>query len=349
MAVSDSDTLAPMKYARCMVKGSMESLHERVVGALERSGVTVQVLDSDQPSKACIWVLGEVRAQVLVVPWPPGSGNARDEADRLDLPCLWITDHVSLRDGERWAALGVNFADAQGNVHLDLPGLLIRMLGRRRSSTPTSSPRDQRGREWRGPALRIMFHLLCDPTLARSPIRDLARLGGVAPGTVVRLFDDLEELGCLRRMPGRARRFKFTDELRDRWIAEYTRKLRPTLLLGRFEAERPDWHVDFSPSAFGALWGAEPAAARLGADLRPGIWTLYASGELAKLLRAGGLSRDPRGTVEVRTRFWAEELQAGEAELVPRLLVVADLIATRDPRCLDAASELGRLPREGLQ
>lgn len=175
------------------------------------------------------------------------------------------------------------------------------------------------------------------------PIRELAAVTDVAPGTVVRMLDELEGTGNLLRPTDRSRRLVPTEELRDRWIGDFVRRLRPRLLLGRFTPTKPDWHHDFDPVAHGAIWGGEVAAADLGADLRPGIRTLYTAGNLVDVLRPAGLRGDPDGNVEVRRRFWAAELEGPAKTLAPKLLVVADLIGTRDPRCLDAARWLIQL------
>ena len=105
--------------------------------------------------------------------------------------------------------------------------------------------------------------------------------------------------------------------------------------------------MDFEPTQHGAQWGAEPAGARAGANLAPGIWTLYVDGEIAPVLKAAKLRKDDRGNVELRTRFWAEEAQPNAGDCAPALLTIADLIATRDRRCLDAAKELREAMRIG--
>lgn len=86
--------------------------------------------------------------------------------------------------------------------------------------------------------------------------------------------------------------------------------------------------------------GANPAAARLDGYLRPGIATLYAE-MLPSHLRANHrLRRDPEGDVAIRKQFWAHELRGGKPDLVLTLLIYADLLATGEARCIDAAERV---------
>jgi hypothetical protein len=294
-----------------------------------------------------VWKLGEAQ-DVLVVPHGRRGLAMGHETVRPELPRLVVDEHIAPRDAERWIATGRPFADAAGNAFLDLPGLTVRVLGRRpiragragRTARPDREDdryRERENRDWRGPTLRCLFHLLCKPELIERPIRELATLGKVAPGTVTRLFDELEAMQCLVRPTDATRRLFVTDELRDRWIGDFVRRMRPRLLIGRFAPTDPNWHHDFDPVAHGAVWGAESAAATLGADLRPGIQTLYITGAPMPILKRAGLRADRNGTVELRQRFWTTEIDEPPAVLAPKLLIAADLIGTRDPRCLDAA------------
>jgi hypothetical protein len=69
--------------------------------------------------------------------------------------------------------------------------------------------------------------------------------------------------------------------------------------------------------------------------LRPGKATFYGDKVNPKLLIDKRLRPDPNGNVEILKRFWKfEETTPG---MVPPILVYADLLATGDARCLEAA------------
>ncbi len=307
-------------------------------------GVPVRVKPGRRPAGlprgGAVWLLGDQEQEVLVIPQGPKGATEAVGGFAANLPKLWIAEHIPKSTALRWIDEGRGFADAVGNANIELPGLVIRVLGNQPQVQARVVAEEHAGREWRGAALRVVFHLLCKPELARHTIRDLAKITGVAAGTIVNVLEDLEQSGHLVRLGARKRRFIPDPELHDRWIGEHGRKLRPTLLIGRFTAEDPLWHRDFDPVAHGARWGAEPAAVALGADLRPAIWTLYMPALHATALKVARLRADPAGQVEVRRVFWAEELPTPRRDTVPPLLIAADLLATRDGRCHAAATDI---------
>lgn len=292
-----------------------------------------------------IWRMGNGKQRVLA---RSPRAEAQVPSELTSLPELLVVSQAKQRDAERWIATGKMFADTAGNANLDLPGLVVRILGRQAKRSASERSRSSLApragaREWRGPTLRLLFQLLCKPALIDQSIRELARSADVSPGTVTHLFEDLEAEGHLLRIGRTQRRFTPGSALVDRWTDAYVRRLRDRLLVGRFTATKPDWHEGFKPEKHGALWGGEPAARRLGADLRPGVWTLYTRDEPVQVLGAAGLRKDPAGQVELRRQFWPDDTTPVQERMVgvaPRLLVVADLIATRDPRCLGAARQL---------
>ena len=60
----------------------------------------------------------------------------------------------------------------------------------------------------------------------------------------------------------------------------------------------------------------------------------------ARFLAANRLHADPRGSVEVLKAFWDPACDANDPEIVPPLLVYADLLATGDPRNLETARRI---------
>jgi hypothetical protein len=85
--------------------------------------------------------------------------------------------------------------------------------------------------------------------------------------------------------------------------------------------------------------GGETAAAKLTRYLKPAVQTIYlpkdtkAQAQLMKELR---LIKDPAGEVELRAKFWRFE-SPEYPDLVPPLLIYADLLATADDRNIETA------------
>lgn len=61
---------------------------------------------------------------------------------------------------------------------------------------------------------------------------------------------------------------------------------------------------------------------------------------VAKLVREHRLRAEPEGEVEILDTFWNFPADPRQPELVPPLLVNADLMATLDPRNLEIAKRI---------
>jgi hypothetical protein len=183
----------------------------------------------------------------------------------------------------------------------------------------------------------VLFALLCDPALADRPYREIAKRAGVAHGTVGWVMAELPEAGHVANVGGR-RRLVAPERLLQQWTDAYARTLRPKLLLGRYRAERLDWWEALDQVKYGLTLGGEGAAARLGTVLRPGTLTFYGPRVEPRLVLEQRLKPDPAGNVEFLKRFWP--IGDEPPDLAPDVLVYADLVATGDARCLEAAKQL---------
>jgi hypothetical protein len=137
-----------------------------------------------------------------------------------------------------------------------------------------------------------------------------------------------------------ARRLRNRRKLLDRWVELYTGTFRQTTLLGRYRAELPDFWKTIDPERHYALLGGEPAAAILTQYLKPGTVTIYAEAAHPNLLYDYRLNEARDGNVEVRQRFWKFEYQWEHKNLVPPVLIYADLLATGDARCIETAQRV---------
>lgn len=266
---------------------------------------------------------------------PATLGAVLHQLDRLGQPALLVTDYVTPPLADTLRERGVAFLDTAGNAYLHQPPLLVWVKGQR--PTVTLAATGAQGRAFQAKGLQVLFALLCLPNLVDRPYREIARLAGVAHGTIGWVMTNLAEEGFLTDLGKAGRRLHNRRRLLDVWVEAYARTLRPKLLLGRFIAPEPDWWETLDAGHYGVLFGAEPAAARLTRYLRPGVTTLYTKQIPAHLIADHRLRKDPTGDVEVRKRFWTFE-QAGEhPDLVPPVLIYADLLATGDARCMEAA------------
>lgn len=244
-----------------------------------------------------------------------------------------ITDYVHPALATKLKDMDIAFMDTAGNAYVNLPGLYVFMKG---NGKPEGERRNPTHRAFKPAGLRILYAFLCNPGLENRTYRDIAAAAGVALGTVAQTVNDLLAQGRLVDTKHH-RRVRNRRDLFMEWVMAYPHELRPKLLIGRYAAKDDAWWKNPTPGLEGALWGGEPAAARLTGHLLPATATIYVRDRLNSLIVAHGLQRDPRGRVELLHAFWQFEPPHPAMPTVHPLLVYADLIATADPRNLETA------------
>ncbi len=269
-------------------------------------------------------------------------GAIKNQLDFFDEPGLVIAPRITPEIAKRCRELEIPFIDAVGNAYLRAPGLLVFVKGQRLPANEI--PNDGVGpRAGTATALRVIFALLCQPKLLNVPYREIVRAAGVALGAVGWVFFDLNGRGYTIGGRGKDdRRLLEPRRLFDEWVANYPIKLRPKLNPRRFRAATPDWWQQLDATAYGALWGGEVAAEKLTKYLKPATFTLYirpdnARDKLTQLVAANRLRADPKGDIEVIEAFWNFPVDQNHPDVVPPILVYADLVAGFDPRNLETA------------
>jgi hypothetical protein len=246
-----------------------------------------------------------------------------------------LTDYVTPPVSEAFRQHGVQFADAAGNAYLRDEGLLVVISGR----TPkTTAPRTNTLRVFHRSGLRILFVLISAPTLVTAPFRAIAEVANVSLGSVPPVLDGMRELGFIVEAAG-TRRLVDRDRLIGQWVEGYARRLQPSLAMGRFHASTSDWWRNVDLTSYGVQWGGETAAALLQRHLRPEHVLIYADAAPTRLMSEQRLKADPIGEVFLRRRFW-NSVPSPRADIVPPLLIYADLVATGDARSLAAAKQI---------
>jgi hypothetical protein len=254
---------------------------------------------------------------------------------------LIVTGYVPEPVAESWRREDIPFVDAAGNLYLRGTGILVDIRGRRRPAAPRPAQPGKPLRAFQPSGLKILFVLLADPELTGATYRDIAGGAGTSLGTVQWVLKELEETGHLSSEAG-TRRLHRIRELFQRWVEAYPLYLHPRLLLARFDAPDPDWwhRADEDLRSLGAQWGGETAAHHLYRRLRPGRAVVYAPEVPRRLALDFHLRKaEGEGDVEIRQRFWRlPDEQQGLT--VPSPLVYADLIASAEPRQVEAAVHL---------
>lgn len=251
-------------------------------------------------------------------------------------PILMVTDYVNTRQAETLRDLRQPFMDTAGNMYLEQDNLFVYVTGRRRAAG--YDPHRAR-RAFRPTELKLILLFLCDAKTLNAPYRELAERAGIALGNVAQAIKALEAQRYLVRPTRRDRRIIDRRELLARWVTDYIARLRPALVLGRYQARKPAWWKTARLTPRQAQWGGEIAAAHWTQYLKPGTATLYVDGNPAKLLAKHGLARDLEGDTEILKRFWPADLD-GDGGYVPPIIAYADLLAIGRGRTMETATEL---------
>jgi len=257
-------------------------------------------------------------------------------ADRGLLIAPYLTAELATICRER---LRLQFMDAAGNAFIDRPGLFVFVKGERR--TDMHIPDAKGGTASR---LRIIFALLCQPKLANASYREIAGAAGVALGTIGWALHDLEARGfAVGGKKKRTRRLIEPRRLLDEWVTNYAITLRPKLNPQRFRAPEGEWWREIKLTDLNAYWGAEVAAERLTGYLKPAKYTIYVDpatrrNAVTHLVTTNHFRAEPNGNVEILDAFWRLPRGTDHPDVVPPLLAYADLVATLDPRNIDAAT-----------
>lgn len=270
------------------------------------------------------------------------KGLVRDpEVDRggyfLMVPMIYPKIAVELVE------LGVNFLDTAGNMYLNVPEVYILRTGRKAKEAVEGMPK---GRMFSEAGIKLLFGMLQGEDFMSLPYREAAMVIGVSPATISIVARELAEGGWLYESRGK-RVLAKKGELLRRWAMAYYEKLRPKLLVGRYETRAVDIRHDFKRldiGQWGGRWSGEAAANLYTGYLSPEIVGMFvpqeSKGWMPKLKL---LPVRQKGELEVFRMFWDAEhpvFRETERNVVPPILVYAELMGSNDSRNIETAQRI---------
>jgi hypothetical protein len=261
---------------------------------------------------------------------------------------LMVTEYVTPPIADLLKELNIFFIDTAGNAYINEPGLYVFIKGNKPQLTLKTKTQK---RLFKPSGLRVVFALLNHPEMINKPYRDMAKAADVALGTIGWLVKDLKETGFCIEIGKRNRKLMNLETLFKRWVEAYPEQLRPKLIKERFETINPNWWKEIDLKAYGAYWGGEVAAANLTGYLKPAKATIYTNEPIGELVLKNRLRKAEQGNVEILTLFWNFTYELADRDIVPPILVYADLMATGDHRNIETAAiiyekYIGRFVRE---
>jgi hypothetical protein len=272
----------------------------------------------------------EVKARVTRVTAGMGKLDPLNRQEKV----LMITEYVTPPIADLLKELNIFFMDAAGNAYINEPPLYVFIKGNKPRLTLKAKTQK---RLFKPSGLRVVFTLLNNPEIINKPYRDIAKAADVALGTIGWLIWDLKEMGFCIEIDKRKRKLVNVKSLLKRWVEAYPEQLRPKLVKERFEAADPNWWKEINIKEYGAYWGGEVAAANLTGYLKPVKATIYTNEPIGELVLKNRLRKAEQGNVEILTLFWNFTYELANQDIVPPILVYADLMATGDQRNIEAA------------
>lgn len=276
--------------------------------------------------------------------WAPQAnlGVLINQVKSLPLSGILVADYINPSMSEKLRHHDVQFIDGAGNAYINQPPLYVFIRGNRNKLDNSKKRKEKSGRAFAATGLKVIYAILCNPNLINASYREIARIAGVALGTISWVFNDLiaNQLIIDRGIKNQ-RHINDFKRLLDRWVESYPEKLRPKQKVGIFTTNDPNWWKKVDIERYGAFWGGEIAAAKYTGYLKPEIVTIYLP-EVAgnKLLADGKLRKQKEQSpskhymVEIYRPFWANHngQKNEQGGLVHPILVYADLIASMDTR-----------------
>ncbi|RJV09000.1 hypothetical protein DWZ67_02125 [Bacteroides sp. AF34-31BH] len=186
--------------------------------------------------------------------------------------------------------------------------------------------------------LKVIFYLLQDIANVNKPYREIQGATGISLGAIKNVFDALTERNFILQT-NRRRVLKNVNALFNLWAENYNQVLKPKLLLGKMSFRTNDQRMNWTALKLpeGMYWGGEGGANKIDGYLEPGVFDIYTDIPAANLLKTGMVMQNENGEIRIYQKFWKWET---DNQLVPLMLIYADLIGSGNSRCLEMAERL---------
>lgn len=252
-----------------------------------------------------------------------------------DKPVMLISNFIPPSMADKLFNEDINVLDAAGNARIKSENLFIRISGEK--STRMYS-KEKATKAFNETGLKLVFYLLLDDGNVNLTYRELSERTQLSLGAIKNVFEELKSKNFIL-VSKKGRFLKRKSDLIDLWQINYNMYLKPKLLLKRYtftnRSDRGKWKDIALPS--GMFWGGEAASFMVNEFLHPEYFDIYTEHNSQALLKTGLFIPAENGEVRVYQKFWTDNSMSN---IVPKLLIYADLMGSGDSRCLEAANKL---------
>ncbi|MBL7888481.1 MAG: hypothetical protein JNL24_02950 [Bacteroidia bacterium] len=244
-----------------------------------------------------------------------------------------MAQYISKPNREQLRDHHINYLETSGNCYIEKDSIYIYIDNQKVEAQRKTS----NSKLYTESGMRFVYAGLLNPNFVKGTYREIAAEAEIALGNVRLVMDALEMEGFLETKNG-SRDFKNRNELFDVWANNFGDTMRPHLLQTRLAfANKQNALTWKNIQLKNAFWGGEPAAALLDSYLIPEQFTIYSNYTLHQMMKEYKLVPDPKGNIlYMLSPFKHKELP----EKADPFLIYAELIQSKDSRCLEAAKRI---------
>ena len=185
--------------------------------------------------------------------------------------------------------------------------------------------------------MRLIYALLLNNELINATYRQISEEAGIALGNIGNLLNELEKEEFIK-IQNDKRSLRNKEILFDKWAGLYDTTLRPHLFQKRLRfVNRQDITNWKNIKLDKAFWGGEPAAYLLDKFLSPQEFIIYSEKGTTQLMKELKLVPDIGGDIIL---MLPPLHNSKEQEMADPFLIYAELINSKDSRCLEAAQRI---------
>lgn len=285
-------------------------------------------------------IIGEDSIRLpLTTKIPPDDAPTSAETQLQPSPSLFIATGIPESLARRLQQRGAFYADTFGNIFISVPGFYAVQqvpLPPRRDLCPVRS----KDAVLSPSATRIALRLLYDPGLAKAPLRLIGKTCGIALRSAQIGMATLCLGDCLADLGKGGFKVVDRERLLRKFVDGYNQKLRNKLFLGQFSPVGSTGSPQkLELDGCSACWGGDEGGDRLTRMLSSQEGLVYVYEGHMPVVVKNRLRLNPNGSVALYAACWPREMESMPM-VAPWIVVYADLLYERDPRCHEVAQAL---------
>lgn len=261
------------------------------------------------------------------------GGLDRLEGYKDDL--VLITDYISPKLAIKLKEFGFSYLDMAGNAFIARKGMHISREARNKPLVSIET-KSNVGYLFNPSATRFVFQLLNDFRLLELPYRELMVKTKISIGSVKKAMDVLKANEFINDGGKYGMYFENKERLFDQWCKSYNHGLRKKITLGSYTKIEKSTPISFEDDA---CWGGDYAANKVTNNLESYEKVIYVYEGRQSFINRNKLIADPDGDIKLYEATWDKSLEFKE-EIAPIMIVFADLLWTKDPRCAEIARDI---------